>query len=168
MSAERGRAMEFPAYIRYTLGVLGLLASSISSGTLLSQTVSLVYHNEIIARPNPVSFALGDFNRDGVLDLAVLNQGSTKVAILRGLGNGNFAPFADHEVGVGPVALATGDFNGDGILDLVVANNISNSVSLLLGNGNGTFRAFTTLEAYGPTALAIADFNHDGRLDLAV
>src|SRR5437762_3665716 len=42
------------------------------------------------AGTNPVSVAVGDFNRDGKLDLAVVNSGSTNLAVLLGNGDGTF------------------------------------------------------------------------------
>lgn len=153
---------------RRRLGIWVLLAGPWTAGVLFSQTVTLVQQNEIAAGRAPVSFAIGDFNGDGRLDVAVADQNSASVMVLLGIGSGFFTPLINQEVGSGPVAIVTGDFNGDGILDLVVANRVSNSVLLLLGNGNGTFRPFTTLPATGPSALAVGDFNADGKLDFAV
>ena len=40
----------------------------------------------------PVSFVIGDFNRDGKPDLAVVDQRSATVRILLGVGNGISSP----------------------------------------------------------------------------
>jgi hypothetical protein len=87
----------------------------------------------------PISTAVGDFNRDGIPDLAVANAKSDSVSILIGDGQGNFLPRATYRTGRRPLSVVTADFNGDGRLDLAVANSESNDVKLLLGNGNGTF-----------------------------
>jgi hypothetical protein len=87
----------------------------------------------------PISVAVGDFNRDGIPDLAVANANSNNVSILLGDGTGNFSTRATYRTGAKPLSVVAADFNGDGNLDLAVENSRSNSVSILLGNGNGTF-----------------------------
>ena len=123
---------------------------------------------------NPVSFAIGDFNGDGKLDLAVTN-GSTEshnLTILLGNGDGTFTPVASPPAtGSGPAGIAIGDFNGDGKPDLAVTNVFDNTVTILLGNGDGTFTPTASSPlAVGtfPWAVAAGDFNGDGKLDLAV
>ena len=121
----------------------------------------------------PQSVVVGDFNGDGIPDLAVANYASGTVTILLGNGNGTFTQAANSPVTVGeyPISITVGDFNGDGIPDLAVANNGNGTVTILLGNGNGTF----TQEAnspvtvgYYPISIAVGDFNGDGISDLAV
>ena len=116
----------------------------------------------------PTGVIVADFNRDGTVDLAVCNSGSSSISILLGTGNGSFRPRRDMALSSRPQALASGDFNGDGKLDLAVVNGQSNSVSILLGNGDGTFLPPVFTSVAGPTALVVADFNGDGNLDLAV
>jgi VCBS repeat protein/FG-GAP repeat protein len=117
------------------------------------------------------AIAVGDFNRDGVLDLAVVNSGAGNVSIFIGNGDGTFDPASTPTVGVGttPVAAVTGDWDGDGKLDLAVANSGDDTVSILLGNGDGTFTASgAPSTGAGPHGVAVGDFNGDGKLDLAV
>ena len=66
---------------------------------------------------SPAAVAVGDFNRDGKLDLAVANNASASVSILLGKGHGMFKPAVDYGLGFGshhPNSAAVGDFNGDG------------------------------------------------------
>jgi len=112
---------------------------------------------------------VGDFNGDGVLDLAVANVGSNTVSVMLGLGNGTFGARRHFAVVNYPISLAVGDFNGDGVLDLAVANAGSDSVSVLIGLGDG---AFAIERRFGagrlPHSIAVGDFDGDGVLDLAV
>ena len=86
----------------------------------------------------PNAIVAGDFNGDGVLDLAIADSGSNQVSILLGNGGGTFQPGIQYATDSYPDALAAGDFNGDGKLDLVAANQGGDDVSILLGNGDGT------------------------------
>jgi hypothetical protein len=117
----------------------------------------------------PDSVAVGDFNGDGKLDLAVANEFSNNVSVLLGNGDGTFQYAPNFAVGTGPVSLAMGDFNGDGKPDLAVVNQNGYSVSIFLGNGDGTFQT-TRNYAVGtnPDSVVVGDFNGDGKLDLAV
>jgi hypothetical protein len=114
---------------------------------------------------SPVSVAVGDFNGDGKLDLAVTN--TVGVNVLLGNGDGTFQPAQFFNTVSYPVSVAVGDFNGDGKPDIAVAGG--NSVSVLLGNGDGTFQAAQNVfAAANLTSLAVGDFNGDGFLDFAV
>src|SRR5262249_49016725 len=133
-----------------------------------------------IAGTAPAFLAIGDFNGDSLLDLAVANAGDginpSTVSILLGNGDGTFQGHQDYAVGANPGSIAVGDFNQDGYLDLAVANmnNDRNSrqagtVSVLLGNGNGTFASALNFTAGSfPGSVLAADINLDGGLDLAV
>jgi hypothetical protein len=116
----------------------------------------------------PESAAVGDFNGDGKLDLAVANVLSNTVSILLGDGKGNFTLASSPVVGGEPQSVAVGDFNGDGKLDLAVANWSGNTVSILLGDGTGNFTLASSPAIDGPVFVAVGDFNGDGKLDLAV
>ena len=117
----------------------------------------------------PWSVAVGDFNGDGIPDLAVANETSNTVSVLLGKGDSTFQAQTTYATGTGPWSVAVGDFNGDGIRDLVTANVGDSTVSVLLGKGDGTFQAQTTYATtLNPTSVAVGDFNGDGIPDLAV
>src|SRR5262249_46350130 len=73
------------------------------------------------------SVAVGDFNGDGLPDVALNTAGSPAnpaVEVLLGNGDGSFQP--NHlilSVGQIPLSVAVGDFDGNGALDLVTANS---------------------------------------------
>src|SRR5437588_840367 len=75
---------------------------------------------------NPSAVALGDFNGDGKVDVAVV-EGTHDYYIFLNAGNGKLAPswnFATPS-GTSNDAIATADFNRDGKLDLVIVSVIS-------------------------------------------
>jgi len=123
---------------------------------------------------DPVWIATGDFNNDGILDLAVANKGSNTISIFLGKGDGTFEPATDIPTGRLPVAVIAANFNTNSTsnnnADLAVVNQSDNTVSIFLGDGTGKFTPLTPPITTGttPTSLAVADFNDDGKVDLAV
>jgi hypothetical protein len=113
------------------------------------------------------SGTIGDFNRDGRIDVVTANGFANSVSVLLGNGDGTFQNAGSFAAGTNPYSVAAADVNGDGQLDLVTANSRSNDVSVLLGNGDGTFaspRSFA-VDTY-PDSVAVADLNGDGRPDV--
>ncbi len=118
---------------------------------------------------SPAGVAVGDFNGDGKLDLAVTDYGSNTVSIFLGNGDGTFTLKSSPATCSGPNAIAVGDFNGDGIPDLAVVCEGGNTVDIFLGNGDGTFTLKSSVATgTSPDAIAVGDFNGDGKLDFVV
>ena len=67
--------------------------------------------NDFAVGDFPVSVAVGFFNSDSILDLAVANQDSANVSILLGNGDGTFGTKTDFAVGNFPLSVAVGNFN---------------------------------------------------------
>jgi tetratricopeptide (TPR) repeat protein len=124
-----------------------------------------------------VACAVGDYDNDGLPDLAVTTE--DRVALFHNLGHGKFADVTTI-VDVGqqshPAGLTFVDFDHDGDLDLLITGSPIESGKganvLWRNNGNSTFTEWTEptgLAGNGKTTSAIlSDINNDRAVDLAV
>ena len=158
----------FPITLALLSASLVAPVSQLSTSALGSLTPSFP-RTDFPVGHSPSAVAVGDFNGDGKLDMAVADVGDNTVSILLGNGDGTFQSQSTFPTGVAPDAIVAGDFNGDGKLDLGVANFTDNTISILLGNGDGTFTAGRTITGVNsPVAMVTGDFRSAGKLDLAV
>jgi len=113
----------------------------------------------------PHGAAAADFNRDGILDLAVKTVGSKRyVSIFLGNGDGTFRRFFDVlEKSDMTGLLAAADMNNDGIMDVVVGR--SSAIDVILGKGDGTMKdpISTPLASW---LFTLSDLDADGKLDV--
>lgn len=124
------------------------------------------------------SFVLGDFNNDGIADVAAINAAydapNTSITIFLGNGDGTFTVASSSPaIGLNPTAIATADINGDGNADLMVSQQTSSGsgeILFFLGNGDGTFTQSSTAISTDYVAASIipADLNGDGKIDFVV
>jgi len=121
--------------------------------------------------------AVGDFDKDGILDIAAADYNNGVVQIFKGngangVGDGTFTSGATYPTDTtvtGPSAVVVADFNQDGFPDLAVANSAGSNVGVLLNDGHGAFGApmnYATC-ASSPQVTA-ADLNGDGYPDLVI
>jgi hypothetical protein len=77
---------------------------------------------------------VGDFNGDGIADLAVANLLGSNISILPGKPNGRFGKNVEFTAGDEPIAVAAGQFHGNGPTwqDIVVTNDESAAVTFFL------------------------------------
>jgi Ca2+-binding RTX toxin-like protein len=134
---------------------------------------------------NETGAVVGDFNGDGIPDIAVDNAsvsysgGQTTngdIAILAGNGNGTFEPAtqiveSDDEF---PDQIAAGDFNDDGKLDLIALNvslfgTAYDQITQLDGDGDGTFGPPVSYRVGdGPKYLVVGDLTGQGHSDTVI
>lgn len=128
--------------------------------------------------PGPGTVAVGDFNQDGIPDLAVGTDEGT-IYTLMGNGDGTFQapvmyPAVNRLHNSGLLGLTAVDLNGDGILDLAYTQDYDGSATVMLGNGDGTFQPLIASYANNiggsgfVGGFTIADFNGDGIPDAAM
>jgi len=127
---------------------------------------------------NAVAVTAADFNRDGILDLAVLDkEGTGQVAILQGTGTGAFTQTGLFPAGADPTSFTVGDLNRDGYPDIVVADTdpVTNSGSLAVllnaaGNGFNAPTYITSPQFSGVPfqSVIVTDVNQDLYPDIVV
>jgi hypothetical protein len=164
-----------------TLGSGSYLDVMLGNGDGTFQTP--ITNNVAVSNDFLEAIAVGDFNGDHLLDVAIwaqnANTGNAEVHIYLGHGTGTFtysntysAP-ASGNTNPGPNSIVAEDVNGDGKIDLV-AMTPYNGVFVFLGNGDGTFQTplpNTTVctDSIGVCqSIAVADLNGDGKPDAAV
>ncbi|HZW05471.1 MAG TPA: VCBS repeat-containing protein, partial [Candidatus Nitrosotalea sp.] len=119
----------------------------------------------------PTSIAVGDFNGDKNLDIAISDNetGANGVYVMLGNGNGTFQAPTPYSTAADPRMVVVADFNKDGKLDLATVNSATQTVSVLLGNGNGTFQAHQDFATQlGCVSLATGDLRNVGKTDIVV
>jgi VCBS repeat protein len=115
---------------------------------------------------------VGDFNRDGRLDMAASKAGCSVpsncgVSVFLGNGNGTFGPEQVYDAGTDALgALVTGAFHGGSTLDLITRT--TSGLTVLNGKGDGTFQVGATYTgtAVCGSPLQATDINGDGKLDV--
>lgn len=122
-----------------------------------------------LGTPSFYTLVTGDFDHDGLPDLAGIDAGigSPQVLLLWGDGQGNFT---SQQVN-GPVGSATyrgvstGDINGDGLPDILVPDT-SGGISVVLGHTDRNFFSPSTLTPNNVGLMSVGDVNGDGIPDL--
>ncbi|CAF0734638.1 unnamed protein product [Adineta steineri] len=163
--------------------------ASTSANLTITTTISTIFSPVTVSTPavvscknltfeTPVSYpvgvlpkvvAIGDFNGDGILDLAVINFSGNTVSVLLGVGSGRFGSQTTFPVGINPISIVVGDFNGDGRSDIAVVNYGDDTISVLLATGTGSFESQTIYSTgFQPYWIVVGDLNGDDRLDLVV
>jgi hypothetical protein len=162
------------ALIIWVLSILAFSCQAQTQRSAKSQdtlfTPATGFQLNIGSRPNDI--AIGDWNKDGKLDIVTCNAGDT-VTVLLGNSRGGFTPAPGSPLGVAAHLIAAGDVNNDRNLDLALTHHDSFGVIVLLGTGDGKFAAapgspFTAHEGTKPHnhGLALNDLNSDGNLDI--
>jgi hypothetical protein len=117
----------------------------------------------------PHAITMGDFNRDGLLDVATCNGGQGSFSVLFGTADGDVVISRTYipEERAALFTITNGDYDGDGDLDLAAGDVWGEQAILRTNAGDGTFFnvSFTPLGA-APALLISADVDGNGLTDL--
>lgn len=125
-------------------------------------------HATFAAVQDAEELAVEDFDADGIVDIAVVGYTEGDVAILFGIGGGNFAPATRLAMTrEGGRFVEAGDFNGDGAIDLLTVTadyfvELITEINVFFGDGNGAFSTPHVLPMDGGRLSWVADVNGDG------
>jgi hypothetical protein len=110
--------------------------------------------------PGPYYLTIGDFNRDGKLDIISANNGNATVGIMLGTGTGTFATMTYYPVGSGDIFANVGDINGDDRVDITAVNGTGLAVLL---SGQSETASISNVAFYGcGTQSVTASYGGDG------
>ncbi|MCP3982720.1 MAG: hypothetical protein GY716_25800 [bacterium] len=171
-----------------TILLLGLLAICVPA-----EAVELFGPAGVATRVgrSPDDLVAGDFDGDGISDLAVTQRGGVVcedletactddddcdgrcLGLLRVLisdGSGGFSRQSELIAGAEPGAIAADDLDADGDLDLVVANRGDDTLVWFEADGRGGFAAAQSIAGSfsRPSDVELAHFNNDSLPDLVV
>jgi uncharacterized protein (TIGR03437 family) len=119
-----------------------------------------------------ITFTTGDFNGDGLVDLALSDDRASfifNIVLLPGNGQGGFGDPVNLRTDDSARAISVSDLNLDGRDDLVYTQFPTDAVFVILSNPGGGFAAPVRYQSnFGFDAPQIKDFNGDGKQDLII
>lgn len=117
---------------------------------------------------NGAAIAVGDFNNDGLIDVACLGAKRDSIHLFLQNAGGTLDGPVSYELTIsntaGAVEIAAGDVNGDGLTDVII-----DGVTVLLQQPDGTLGlpATYSLGSTGHSSgIAVGDVNGDGKQDI--
>ncbi|TAG15120.1 MAG: hypothetical protein EAZ35_11050, partial [Sphingobacteriia bacterium] len=161
------------AFANYGSSSVSVLRNTATSGSISIGSFA-AKQDFAIGGNGSFSVAIGDLDGDGKLDLAVANETTGNLSVLRNIstiGSINFEAKQDFAAGsVAPGEVRIGDLDGDGKPDLAVTNLHSSSLSVFRNTSTSGSISFSTKQDFTaglqPVSLTIGDLNGDGKPEL--
>ena len=170
---EGARHLSYSPYPRTNMRTKTLLSAAAgllaASGTGAAQ-IDFQPALSVFVGAQPDGVAVGDFNGDGLPDLAATANNPDRVVFLAGDGAGGFSPLGSFPTGGGtsPHRPVAADLDGDGDDDVAVTLQNVNQVRIILNTGGGFAGGPSLAVGAEPRDIAAGDFEPDGDVDLAV
>lgn len=137
-------------------GVIGIFHADGTGGFL-----SPVLINSGTAARSPIP---GDFNNDGIPDIACLINGSSVLRVFLANAAGGFASPVDFATASLPRNCAAGDIDNNGTADIIVSSG--NAVAVHFNDGTGIFTRRDFPSSSGGEYVQLLDYDRDGFLDI--
>ncbi len=116
--------------------------------------------NDGTPNPAPYYLTIGDFNRDGKLDIISANKGNSTVGVLLGTGTGTFGAATYYPVDSGDIFANVGDINGDDRVDITAVT--AGGLDVLL-SGQTETAAISKVAFFGCSTQSVtATYGGDG------
>ncbi|OLE58045.1 MAG: hypothetical protein AUG13_00995 [Chloroflexi bacterium 13_1_20CM_2_59_7] len=167
----------FPVTLALLSGSLGTSSALANPGGASNPFPSTSYAVGV----GPVALIAADFQNNGILDIAAVNQLDNSVTILVNQSGspGTFVEATNSPISLGAMrttvpasapAIASAVLTSSGFHDLLITDPTANDVKILFSNGDDTFKTPATSIPVGtqPSAIVTADFDGDGHQDFAV
>ncbi|MGC8896993.1 MAG: FG-GAP repeat domain-containing protein [Bacteroidota bacterium] len=132
-------------------------------------TFTVVGELKTLSKPDRI--AVGDFDGDHLLDLAVGSAKERAVEIFFCLGAGEYSKSVQLTVGDDVRNIAIGDLNGDHCDDMILVSPSQRRLTVLVSTpgGSGQFQIAQKISFdYSPDGVTLSDLDHDGKLDLII
>ena len=141
---------------------------SILTNQFATVTGSFVVGSTVSVGSGPSAISGGDYDRDGLVDLAITNFDDNTVSLLRNVG-GSFILVQTIQTAERPTFIEFRDYNNDTFLDIAVTALGVNRLQVFMSDGNSYNTAPVVLTTgASPQAFVSGDFDGDGQLDFAV
>ena len=115
----------------------------------------------------PWDLWVADLNRDGIMDIAIVNTFTSDLIVMYGLGDHKFASPSKIASGAGPMGVIAADVNGDGWLDLVTVTKGGPEALVFMNDHKGGFEKPVSYKVSpSPYHLTARDIDGDGSVDL--
>jgi hypothetical protein len=167
--------------VRLLLPTFLFAAVSVAPAQTAPSTVNFRLQAGCCDSGSPNGITTGDFNEDGRVDVAVIDEGTNSIFVVKNDGAFQFSIASiierESDLAAFPIAIVAGTFDGDTHQDLAVASQFGHRIDIYLGRGDGTFITSDGFEETGTTTIPIAgvpismigaNLRNDGRTQLVV